>query len=134
MDLAAKKRLKILVHTALKNLAIVIGLIIAVACLNFSIELDGPLFSNCMLEKIRTKKLWRSDVFNVIYNMNILSLIINALINRLCSAHLVKKWEEQEVTIYTWRSNEKIAGFIHLLVVLISIMALYKSSKFKEST
>lgn len=107
VDLATKKRLKILVHIALKNWATAIRFIIAIAYPNSLAEAFEPLLLSYILVKIKTKKLWRSEGFNVIYTVDIFSVIINALMKKLFFAHWAKKWEEREATICTWCSKLK---------------------------
>lgn len=115
VDLATKNCLKIVVYIVLKNWAKVTKFIIAIACLNFLTEIFELLFLIYILAIIITKKLQKSDRFNVIYIVDFLLLIINMLINKLSSANLAKEWEEWKATICTWYFNIRIAKFKYFL-------------------
>lgn len=109
VDLATKNCLKILVYIVLKNWAT------AIACLNFLTEIFELLSLIYILAIIITKKLQKFDRFNVIYIVDFLLLIINILINKLCSANLAKEWEEWKAIICTWYFNIRITRFKYFL-------------------
>lgn len=123
-----------LVYIASKNWAIAIRFIITIIYLNSFAKIVGPLSLNHMLVKIRIKKLQKSNEYNIIYNMDVLLLIINALINKFCLMHLANKWEKQKVTIYIWCFNVIIVRFVYLPVILIPVIVLCKSFKLNKFT
>lgn len=100
VDLAAKKQLKIPVYISFKNWAIATRFIIVITYLNSLAKVFELLSLSCILVRIQTKKFQKSDRFNIIHIVNILLLIINTLINKFCSMHLVIKWEKWKATIY----------------------------------
>lgn len=85
-----KKMLEIISIYNFKNSATTTKFIIAIAVLNFLIEMVNLSSLCCNSIKIKAKKLQKSDKFNIIYMGKMPLLIINALIINFYSEYLAK--------------------------------------------